>query len=81
MDLPEHPIPDVDTKLHGQLPTHISKPQHDPLNAHAYNNSDWATCTKTRRSMMGINIKLSGGTIAYKTRLNFLDRSRFHASM
>jgi hypothetical protein len=74
MDLPEHPIPDVDTKLHGQL-------QHDPLNTHAYDNSDWETCIKTHRSMMGINIKLSGGTIAYKTRLNFLDRSRFHASM
>jgi hypothetical protein len=69
MDLPEYLVLDVDTKLHGQLPTDASKPQHDPLNAYAYVNSDWATCTKTLRSMTGITIKLAGGTITYKTRL------------
>jgi hypothetical protein len=69
MHLPEHPIPDVDTKLHGQIPTDVSRPQHDPLNAHAYVDSDWATCTRTRRSMTGVTIKLAGGTIAYKTKL------------
>jgi hypothetical protein len=30
MHLPEHPAPDVDTKLHGQLLPDVSKPQHDP---------------------------------------------------
>jgi hypothetical protein len=69
MNLPEHPIPAVDTKLHGQIPSDITKPQHDPLNAHAYVDSDWAPCTKTCRSMTGIIIKLAGGTIAYKTKL------------
>jgi hypothetical protein len=69
MELPEHPIPAVDTKLHGPIPIDVTKPQHDPLNAHAYVDSDWATCTKTRRSMTGITIKLAGGTIAYKTKL------------
>ena len=69
MNLPEHPIPAVYTKHHGHIPSHIAKPQHDPLNAHAYVDSDWATCTKTHRSMTGITIKLAGGTIAYKTNL------------
>jgi hypothetical protein len=36
---------------------------------HAYVDSDWATCPKTRRSFTGIIVKLAGGTIAYKTKL------------
>jgi hypothetical protein len=32
-------------------------------------DSDWATCPRTRRSLTGVCIKLAGGTIAYKTKL------------
>jgi len=41
-------------------------PQFDTTTAHAYANSDWATCVKTRRSFRGTCIQLAGGTIAYK---------------
>ena len=34
--------------------------------AHAYADSDWATCVKTRRSFGGICIRLAGGSVAYK---------------
>ncbi len=34
-----------------------------------YVDSDWATCPKTRRSMTGVCIRLAGGTIAWKTKL------------
>ncbi len=43
-------------------------PNFDALVAHAYTDSDWATCPKTRRSFRGICICLAGGTIAYKYR-------------
>jgi hypothetical protein len=33
---------------------------------HAYADSDWATCVKTRRYFGGIVLRLAGGTIAYK---------------
>jgi hypothetical protein len=42
-----------------------NRPQFDALTAHAYADSDWATCPKTRRSFGGICIRLAGGTIAY----------------
>jgi len=41
---------------------------HVPLTAVAYADSDWATCTKTRKSFTGVCVFLSGGTIAYKTK-------------
>jgi hypothetical protein len=44
------------------------RPQFDALTAHAYADSDWATCPKTRRSFGGVCIHLAGGTIAYKCR-------------
>ena len=44
------------------------RPQHDAHIAVAYGDSDWATCTKTRRSFSGICIQLAGGTVAYKTK-------------
>ncbi len=36
---------------------------------HAYADSDWATCPKTRRSFGGTCLQLAGGTIAYKCKL------------
>ena len=50
-----------DIKLEG-------RPEFDALTAHAYADSDWATCPKTRRSFGGVCIRLAGGTIAYKCR-------------
>ena len=44
----------------------MTRPEHDANVMHAYADSDWATCVKTRRSFGGIVLRLSGGTIAYK---------------
>jgi hypothetical protein len=44
------------------------RPEFDTLTAHAYADSDWATCPNTRRSFGGVCIRLAGGTIAYKCR-------------
>ena len=38
------------------------------MEVHAYTDSDWATCPKTRRSFTGVCLRLAGGTIAYKTK-------------
>ena len=46
------------------------RPQHDALTVHAYADSDWATCVKTRRSFGGTVICLAGGTIAYKAKFH-----------
>ena len=69
MDLPEHPIPTCATSLHGPIPPEVQRPNHDCTQLHAYTDSDWATCTKTRRSFSGIIVQLAGGTIAYKTKM------------
>jgi len=45
-----------------------NRPDHDATVAHAYADSDWATCPKTRRSFGGSVIRLAGGTIAYKSK-------------
>ena len=41
-------------------------PEHDTHVMHAYDDSDWAACVKTRRSFGGAVLCLAGGTIAYK---------------
>jgi hypothetical protein len=43
-----------------------NRPQYDANALHAYADSDWATCVKTRRSFGGMCICLAGCTIAYK---------------
>jgi hypothetical protein len=43
-----------------------NQPQFDAPIAHAYADSNWATCVKTRRSFGGICIRLARGTVAYK---------------
>jgi hypothetical protein len=67
--LPEHELPQNSIPLHGTIKEDLMKPQHNATDIHAFADSDWATCPKTRRSMTGITIKLAGGTISYKTRL------------
>ncbi len=46
-----------------------NRPEHDAYIVHAYADSDWASCMKTRRSFGGAVIRLAGGTIAYKSKL------------
>lgn len=69
MDLPEQPIPTCATSLHRPIPPKVQRPNHDCTQLHAYTDSDWATCTKTRQSFSGIIVQLAGGTIAYKTKM------------
>jgi hypothetical protein len=68
--LPEHPLPTHHAAHHGTLPAHVTKrPSHAPLEPATSADSNWAACLKTRRSMTGINVKIAGGAIAYKTKL------------
>jgi hypothetical protein len=59
----EGPLPRINsTKQDLLLGT---RPEHDAHIIHAYADSDWATCVKTRRSFGGAVIRLAGSTIAY----------------
>ena len=42
---------------------------HDTTEVHGYVDSDWATCPRTHRSLTGVCLRLAGGTIACKTKL------------
>jgi hypothetical protein len=64
MELPDGPPPPIRSNLQDILLN--DRPQFDPLIAHAYANSDWATCVETQHSFGGICIRLAGRTIAYK---------------
>jgi hypothetical protein len=45
-------------------------PIHNAMDLHGYHvDSDWATCPKTRRSFTGVCVRLTSGTIAYKSKL------------
>ena len=45
------------------------RPIHAAKDLHAYVDSEWATCPKARRSVGGANLRLAGGTMAWKTKL------------
>jgi len=45
-----------------------NRPVQNATTLHAYADSDWATCVKTRRSFGGVCMRLAGGTVAYKTK-------------
>jgi hypothetical protein len=64
MELPKGPLTTVNSTHQNILLD--NRPQLDAHIAHAYANSDWATCTKTGRLFGGTCIRLAGGTIAYK---------------
>ena len=64
MELPEGPLPTIKSTRQDILLDNC--PKFDAHIAHAYADSDWATCTKTRRLFGGTCIRLAGGTIAYK---------------
>jgi hypothetical protein len=63
-ELPVGPAPVINSNRKDILLE--DRPMFNVLVAHAYMDSDWATCPKTRRSFSGICIRLAGGTIAYK---------------
>jgi hypothetical protein len=60
----EGPLPQINSNKQDLLLA--DRPEHDANIVHAYADSDWATCVKTRRSFGGAVIRLAGGTIAYK---------------
>jgi hypothetical protein len=65
-ELPEGPPPTINSNKHDIFLE--GRPEFDALTTHAYADSDWATCPKTRQSFGGLCIRLAGGTIAYKCR-------------
>ncbi|KAL7528065.1 hypothetical protein ACHAWF_009840 [Thalassiosira exigua] len=46
----------------------LGRADHDPLHAHGFADSDWATCPRTRRSFGGACARLRCGTVGYKSR-------------
>jgi hypothetical protein len=69
MELPEHDLPTHSVPCHGTLPENIARPEHGPFTPHSYVDASWADCPITRRSLTGVDVKLAGGPIAYKTKL------------
>ena len=65
--LPKEPLPSIVSSPVDLLMQ--NRPQHDATEVHGYVDSDWATCPRTRRSLTGVCLRLAGGTIAYKTKL------------
>jgi len=65
-ELKEGPTPKINSNRQDLLLD--NRPQHDASTLHAFTDSDWATCVKTRRSFGGTVIRLAGGTIAYKSK-------------
>ena len=66
MELKEGPFPKINSNKQDLLLQ--GRPEYDANVLHAYADSDWATCVKTRRSFGGTCIRLAGGTIAYKSK-------------
>jgi hypothetical protein len=64
MEFKEGPFPTINSNKQDLLLQ--NRPEYDANVLHAYADSDWATCVKTRRSFGGTCIRLAGGTIAYK---------------
>ena len=62
MDPPDIKNTEYDLLLDG-------RPSHGPLYPHDNMDSEWAACPKTRWSMGGGNLRLAGGSVAYKSNL------------
>jgi hypothetical protein len=65
--LPLANFPCINSTAHNLLMD--GQPLHDAMDLHGYVDSDWATCSKTRPSFTGLCIRLAGGTIAYKSKI------------
>jgi hypothetical protein len=63
---PKGPLPTIKSNRHDLILN--NQPEHDANTLHAYTDSNWATCVKTRCSFGGAVIRLAGGTIAYKSK-------------
>jgi hypothetical protein len=66
LDLPEGPLPPVDSNNNDLLLD--DRPDHGASIAVAYGDLDWVICVKMRRSFSGICIQLVGSMIANKTK-------------
>ena len=65
--LPHVPPPTINSNQHDLLLD--GRPTHGPSDLHGFMDSAWADCPITRRSGGGECLRLAGGTIAYKSRL------------
>jgi hypothetical protein len=69
---PNEALPTAETPCINSLEHHLlldGHPIHDAMDLHGYIDSDWATCPKIHRSFTGVCVRLAGGTIAYKFKL------------
>ena len=66
-NLPAIAPPKIHSRAHDLLLD--GRPNHSPSDLHAYVDAEWATCPNTRRSMTGMCLRLAGGTVAYKSKL------------
>ncbi|KAL9178471.1 hypothetical protein ACHAXT_003801 [Thalassiosira profunda] len=67
-DLPAVAPPQISSTFHDLL--HDGRPiEMNPTVANAYMDSDWGSCPRTRRSMGGGCLRLAGGPVAYRSRL------------
>ena len=65
--LPQVDLPRINSTSHDLLMD--GQPLHNAMDLHSYVDSNWASCPKTRRSFTGICIRLAGGTIVYKSKI------------
>lgn len=66
-DLPNKARPPISTPLNELF--HQKRREFAPTELNAQADSDWATCPRTRRSFTGVVVRMAGGTISWKTRL------------
>jgi hypothetical protein len=67
MDLPRIDLPKIKSTANDLLLD--GRPIYGPKELHGYVDSDWAACPKTRRSLTGGAVRLAGGSVGYKTKL------------
>jgi KUP system potassium uptake protein len=66
-DLPDAPRPTIISDKRELFQD--KRREFGPMELNAQADSDWAHCPKTRRSFTGVIVRMAGGTIAWKTRL------------
>jgi hypothetical protein len=67
MDLPDDPLPTISSTPHDIALT--DRPLDHPTRTHGYMDSSWGDCLLTSRSFGGTLMRLAGGPIAYKAKL------------